>query len=297
MAKKVSLQKIAEEMNDVMAYGCNHDGELINPEEQIDLELTDKALKAEIIKRAEDDLAPADADAFSEEVWNWFMDNNLVPDGGDEDEDEADEPEDEAEDETEPEDEAADEPEDEPDDEVEDEPEPEPKPAKKPAKKPANEKTASKPKADTHEKAQEGGQKPRKNEKRPNTSEKGENAGDGQTGAKTQKERKNPEKAKTGDIRPMAKGGNENFAVELVKSKVPFDEFHEEFIDVYKKNGIADADYVLKRAKIYWQIAHKKLGLTVPKTGETGKTKRPKNDAKGKETQRPEREKNNKNDE
>lgn len=80
--EEVSLQQIAQEMNSVMQYGFDDETGETNEAEQIDLELSDKALQKEILKRAEEDLQPADEDAFSPEVWEWFINNGITPTNG-----------------------------------------------------------------------------------------------------------------------------------------------------------------------------------------------------------------------
>ena len=78
MSKSIE-QLVAEEMNKVMMYGMDEQGKLTEPDEQIDLEMTDKNLAKEIAKRAKEDLRPDDKDSFSKKAWNYFKDNGLLP--------------------------------------------------------------------------------------------------------------------------------------------------------------------------------------------------------------------------
>ena len=114
---------LAEEMNKVMMYGMNENGELSEPDEQIDLEMTDKNLAKEIAKRAKEDLRPDDKNSFSEKAWAYFEENDLLPADEEEAPEEAEELED---------DEADEEPEE---PEAEEPAEPEPTATPKPAKK------------------------------------------------------------------------------------------------------------------------------------------------------------------
>ena len=78
----ITLQEVAVEMNDVMQYGMDADtGKLVRPEEQIDVDQDEEALMEDIIKNAEADLRPEDEEAFSEDAWNWFLDNGITPGG------------------------------------------------------------------------------------------------------------------------------------------------------------------------------------------------------------------------
>lgn len=78
---KVTLKAIAEELNKVMSYGIGKNGEIIDKNEMIDVDMRDKPLEAEIIKRCKDDgdLRESDKPDFSADVWAWFVDNGLVP--------------------------------------------------------------------------------------------------------------------------------------------------------------------------------------------------------------------------
>ena len=88
----ITLVEIAEELNTVMQYGCNaKTGKLERPEEQIDTTQSEKALLADIKKNAQADLRPDDENSFSEDAWNWFIDNGITP-GADADEPPAEEP-------------------------------------------------------------------------------------------------------------------------------------------------------------------------------------------------------------
>ena len=50
VVEPISLREIAEELNEVMQYGIDPEsGELVRPEDQIDIDQTDKALMADII--------------------------------------------------------------------------------------------------------------------------------------------------------------------------------------------------------------------------------------------------------
>ena len=85
----ITLQEVAVEMNDVMQYGMDGDtGKLVRPEEQIDVDQDEEALMEDILKNAEADLRPEDEEAFSEDAWNWFLDNGITP-GGEEEPEEA----------------------------------------------------------------------------------------------------------------------------------------------------------------------------------------------------------------
>ena len=78
MSKSIE-QLVAEEMNKVMMYGMDEQGKLTEPDEQIDLEMTDKNLAKEIAKRAKEDLRPDDKESFSKKAWDYFKDNDLLP--------------------------------------------------------------------------------------------------------------------------------------------------------------------------------------------------------------------------
>lgn len=87
VAEPISLREIAEELNEVMQYGIDPESdELVRPEDQIDIDQTDKALMADIIKNATADLRPDDEDAFSQDAWEWFLANGLTPGAGQEEE-------------------------------------------------------------------------------------------------------------------------------------------------------------------------------------------------------------------
>ena len=76
----ITLQEIAQELNDVMQYGMNPDtNELEHPEQQINVEQKEKALLADIIKNAKADLRVDDEQSFSQDAWDWFIENKLVP--------------------------------------------------------------------------------------------------------------------------------------------------------------------------------------------------------------------------
>ena len=81
----ITLQEVAAEMNDVMQYGMNAvTAVLERPEEQIDVDQDEEALMEDILKNAEADLRPEDEEAFSEDAWNWFLDNGITPGGEEE---------------------------------------------------------------------------------------------------------------------------------------------------------------------------------------------------------------------
>ena len=85
MAKKaekkepITLQQVAEELNDIMAYGQNEKGEVVRPKELIDVKMKEKPLLEEILKRAAADLRASDEEEFSEDAWNFFLDNGITP--------------------------------------------------------------------------------------------------------------------------------------------------------------------------------------------------------------------------
>lgn len=245
--KKVSLEQIAEEMNDVMQYGRNEAGELVNEGDLIDTELSQKALKECIVQRAKEDLRPADVESFSAEVWDWFVDNDLVEDEGASDEVEDEDTSDDVTDVADASDDESDE---------DDEP--------APPKKPAGKKTDTKPVASTPKKAQNGPSKASNGKKQADTQGKVDNAQNGQTVAK---KRQPPQGA-------MAQGGNEKYAVSLVEEGLDFDAFHKKFANLYKEAGKTDADYIQKRARIYWGIAHKTLNRPLPDRQEVPKGKK-----------------------
>lgn len=209
MAKKkddgVSLVKVAEEMNKVMAYGLDSKTGEVDESELIDVDLSDKALQAEIIKRAEEDLRAADEPDFSPEVWDWFIEQGVIPAGSEGNGDGAD-------------DNPGDDGTNSDDDAGDDEP-----PAKPKAKGKEKEKSKAK-------------------------------AADGDK--------------RKGNVpsRAMVEGGNEAFAKRLVEKKTSWDDFLNEFTELYTKAGKNDEKYILSRAKIYWNIAHKALGI-MPKDG------------------------------
>ena len=198
------LVKIAGEMNTVMAYGKDSKTGEVDESELIDTDLSDKALKAEILKRAEDDLRASDEPDFSPEAWQFFIDNGIIPagsegnGGGDEDGGDEDAPADDSGD----------------DDEE--------APAKGKGGKGKPDKKAD--------------------------AEKGEK--------------------KKGNVpsRAMIEGGNEAYAKKLVKEKVSYDDFVDAFRKLYVQAGKKDEKYIQSRARIYWNIAHKQLGIT-PKDG------------------------------
>lgn len=278
--KEATLEQIANEMNEVMAYGCNADGVLEDPNEQIDTELSQKALLKVITDRAKEDLRVADEGSFSPEVWDWFIKNDLVPDEkGDTDMDNGGAPSDDQEAEDEDDDNASEGDDDsEPDENDEDDGKQSPR--KIPPAKVKREANPDRPKNE-----QKGSSKAQKAETRTNTRADNKKADEGKERAANPESTK---KNKRGGTRPaaMAKGGNEQFAKELVEDGCDFDEFHKEFINLYKKcKPDADKKFILSRAKIYWNIAHKQLGKSTPPTssdadtsGKSGKqNKRPDN--------------------
>lgn len=219
MAKKpvepITLKEIAEELNDVMQYGVDPEsGELARPEEQIDVNQKEKALLADIIKNAKADLRPDDENQFSEDCWNWFLDNGITP-GADTDDVDGD-----AEEDT--------------------------PPAKGKASKGKSEKAAPKGKA-SKDKDEDGGEK-------------------------------------RGIKKAMVPGGNEAKAVEIVKGGGDLEDCIAEFTKIYKAAGNTDKEYILKRAKIYYGIACKKLGI---EPGGSSKKAAPKGKASKEDTKAP----------
>lgn len=76
----ITAKEVAQEMNEVMQYGQDaKTGEVVRPDELIDLEQSEKALVKEIKARAAEDLRPDDENSFSEDAWNWFIDNGVTP--------------------------------------------------------------------------------------------------------------------------------------------------------------------------------------------------------------------------
>lgn len=84
--KSISLVQIAEELNEVMQYGVDPETGEVDTSQQIDTELEEEALYAEVIKSAKEDLAMNDEDSFSVEVWKWFLNEGVVPAGMEEEE-------------------------------------------------------------------------------------------------------------------------------------------------------------------------------------------------------------------
>ena len=161
MAKKQKeniLVKAAEETNMVMAYGMDDKGKVVDPDEQIDTSLTDKALEKELESRLKEDLRMEDKEDFSADVWALFEEKGWGPFAS-KDEEESEEEEEDAE---EPEGEEA--PEEDAEEEEEEAPKPkkskkEEKPAKK-SKKPAKEEDEEEEKP-KKSKRDEGEKKPR----------------------------------------------------------------------------------------------------------------------------------------
>lgn len=98
--KGASLEKVAKEMNDVMQYGLHDETGEIDEDQLIDVELDEDELLDVIKDRAAEDLRPNDEESFSEDVWQWFIDNGITPsdsddgnidDGPEDEEDEEDE--------------------------------------------------------------------------------------------------------------------------------------------------------------------------------------------------------------
>lgn len=140
MAKKESiLVKAAEEMNRVMAYGMDEKGKVVEPDEQIDTTLKEKALEKELEARCKEDLRMEDKEDFSEEVWALFEEKGWGPLAKAE----------------EPEGEDAEAPEEEEDDEEEE----------KPAKKSKKEKAPKKSKKEEPEDEDEEAPKPKKSKR------------------------------------------------------------------------------------------------------------------------------------
>jgi hypothetical protein len=199
-SKEVTLQQIAEEMNDIMAYGRDPDSGEVDESEIIDVDAKDAALQKEILKRAEEDLRANDEQDFSPDVWKWFIDNGVVPAGAeqDEQEQEADEP---------------------------------------PAKSKGKEKAA--PAKDKKAKAKDTD----------------DEDGDADEKKKTKR----------------TPGGNEAKAIEILKDGGDLDDCIAAFTKIYKAAGNTDKEYILKRSKIYFNIACKSLGKKNPhSTGRKG---------------------------
>ena len=249
--KTATLEQVANEMNDVMAYGCDENGKLVDESEQIDVELSDKALLKVIKDRAKEDLRAEDEGSFSPEVWDWFIDNNLAPEpskDSSENDPDAEDEDGESSDDGSEDDDAADTDED-----------------KKPAPKQASGKTSGKGKANTPEKPQKGDSKAQKPKTQATTGGEKKAAEKGKERPDNPDSTKKPKPARSAVGGAMAKGGNENYAVSLVEDGATWKEFHAAFEKVYKENKPGSgADYILARAKIYWNIAHKKLGKETP---------------------------------
>lgn len=263
--ERAFIEQIATEMNEIMAYGYADDI-LVDESEQIDIELSDKALLNIIKQRAKEDLRPEDVGSFSPQVWQWFVDNKLAPkenaavevdlDANDgKPSEEADERE--GNDTSDPDNEPAQE---DGDGEVVRTPEPKPQPVPKKAK--------GKAKADTADNAQEAPKKPRKAKNKadtPSEPEKPVEAPEKPRKREADSDAESYNERKPGSRGLMVKGGNEKFAMELVQKGFDFDQFHAEFVDLYKLyRPEYDKAFVRSRARIYWAIAHKKLGKVVP---------------------------------
>lgn len=200
----ISLVAIAEEMNKVMAYGQDPKTGQVDESELIDIDLSDKVLKAEIIKRAKEDLRAGDKPDFTPEAWQFFIDEGVTPAGSEDDD-------------------------------------------------PDNGGSDDAPEGDDSQ----DDEAPAK--------------GKGKSDKKAEKGEK-----KKGNVlsRAMVEGGNEAFAKRLVKEKTSWDDFLAAFHDLYVKAGKKDEKYIQSRARIYWNIAHKALGLPVtdgPKKAEPEK--------------------------
>lgn len=265
--KVATLEQVANEMNEVMAYGCDENGKLVDESEQIDVELSDKALLKVIKDRAKEDLRAEDEGSFSPEVWDWFIDQNLAPKASSDNS------------ENDPDAEEGDD-NDSSDDDAEDADYEEVPPKK--ADKPNGGKAAGKGTAKTPEKAREGDSKASKPKTQgtargdKKVAEKGNSRPDNPDSTRKQK----PKRDAVGGA--MAKGGNEKYAVSLVEDGAGWEEFLDAFTKVYTENKPdADDAYILSRSKIYWNIAHKKLGKeTPPTTAPSADTKKDSGDKK-----------------
>jgi hypothetical protein len=184
--KEITLQEIAEEMNDIMAYGKDAETGEVDEAELIDVDASDKVLTKEIIKRAEEDLRAADEDDFTPEAWAWFLENGIVPAGAETDNSD--------------------------DDDDDDDGEPAP-----PKKIGTAKKAAAKDK---------------------DASSKGKKA--------------------------RVPGGNEALAINIVKNNGTYENCLDEFTKIYTAAGRTDKDYIANRARIYFGIACKQLGVKNP---------------------------------
>lgn len=221
MAKKESiLVKAAEEMNRVMAYGMNEKGKVVEPDEQIDTTLKEKALEKELEARCKEDLRMEDKEDFSEEVWALFEEKGWGPLA------KAEEPEEEEEDAEEPEGEDAEAPEEDEDDEEE-----APKPAKK-SKKSKEEKPAKKSKKEEPE----GEEAPKKSKR-----------DDG-----TKKPRAPRDKGPSFEQIAMD-------IVKSTDPKDAREALIEKFTGLYHERGKTDENFIRMRVDIYYKIACTRL--------------------------------------
>lgn len=252
MAKKESiLVKAAEEMNRVMAYGMDEKGKVVEPDEQIDTTLKEKALEKELEARCKEDLRMEDKEDFSEEVWALFEEKGWGPLA------KAEEPEEEEEDAEEPEEgEDAEAPEEEEEDDEEEE---------KPAKKSKKEKAPKKSKKEEPEdEEEEEAPKPKKSKR-----------DDG-----TKKSRA-----------PRDKGPSfEQIAMDIVKSTDPkdaHDALMEKFTELYHERGKTDADFIKARVNIYHKIACTRLHIEMVGVPVSKKEKAPKKSKKEEKAEKP----------
>lgn len=241
-AKKADdiLRKIAEEMNEVMAYGKDPDTGDIDESELIDVELSPKALEAEIKKRAEEDLREDDEDSFSPDVWAWFAENGLTPS------------------ESEPE-----------EDEDEDE---EPAPKKKAAaKKPAPKKASKKVEPEEDDEDDEDEEPAPKSKKKPVKKAKEEPEDD-----EDEDDKPAPKKKATPKKNSKKEGKRisfEQIAIDIVANGGDYDAVLNKFTELYNERGENDEEFIAKRAKIYYNIACKAAGIDPKQTSEKSKKK------------------------
>ena len=230
MAKKEKesiLVKAANETNMVMAYGMDEKGKVVDPDEQIDVTLKEKALEKELESRLNEDLRMEDKEDFSEDVWQLFQDKGWGPFASKAEEAE----EEEDEDAEEPEGEDAEAPEEEEEDDEEEEA---PKPAKKAAKKSKEEKPAKKAAKKSKDEDEE--EAPKKSKRDDGT--------------------KKPRA-------PREKGPSfEQIAMDIVKSTDPKDArdaLIEKFTGLYHERGKTDENFIRMRVDIYYKIACTRL--------------------------------------
>ena len=248
MAKKESiLVKAAEEMNRVMAYGMDEKGKVVEPDEQIDPTLKEKALEKELEARCKEDLRMEDKEDFSEEVWALFEEKGWGPLA------KAEEPEEE-----EPEGEDAEAPEEEEDDEEEE------KPAKKSKKEKAPKKSKKEEPEDEDEDEDEEAPKPKKSKR-----------DDG-----TKKSRAPRDKGPSFEQIAMD-------IVKSTDPKDAHDALMEKFTELYHERGKTDADFIKARVNIYHKIACTRLHIEMVGVPVSKKEKAPKKSKKEEKAEKP----------